>query len=247
MSRKLFELNPDIDRQALAAQFAPHRRVQVKDILTRQTAEEIRSILGQQTPWGIATQAGSSDVPGPQAVNAADLQTAEGRQKLQADAQAAHLAAARGDYAFIYARYSLVEGYLGKWNEGGPHDLLLEYLNTPEFLQLVGDITGIEGLVKADGNATLFGQNHFLGSHSDKQAEQGWRVAYVLNMTVDDWKPDWGGYLQFFDDDGDIVQGFKPQFNTLNLFLVPQPHAVSLVAPFAPVGRFAISGWFRDK
>lgn len=247
MSRKLFELNPDLDSGALAAQFAVDKRVQIRDILTHETASEIRSILAQQTPWGIATQAGVSAIPGPQAVTAEDLGTDAGRQKIQADGKAAHQAAAQGDYAFIYGRYSLVEGFLGKWNEGGPHDLLLEYLNTQEFLQLVSKVTGIDGLIKADGHATLFGQNNFLGLHSDLQVEEGWRIAYVLNMTVDDWKPDWGGYLQFFDDEGDIAQGYRPRFNCLNLFQVPQPHAVAYVTPFAPIGRYAISGWFRDR
>jgi SM-20-related protein len=247
MSKELFELNPDLDASALSEQFAQNKRVQIRDILTTETASEIRSILAQQTPWGIATQAGLSTTPGPQAINAQELQTGPGRRKFQTDGAAAQNAAALGDYAFIYGRYSLVEAFLGKWDEGGPHDLLLEYLNTQKFLQFISKVTGIEGLIKADGHATLFGQNNFLGLHSDLQVDEGWRIAYVLNLAVDDWQPDWGGYLQFFDDEGDIVQGYRPRFNTLNLFQVPQPHAVSYVAPFAPVGRYAISGWFRDR
>ena len=100
---------------------------------------------------------------------------------------------------------------------------------------------------KADGQATLFGPQHFLGLHQDQQLEEGWRIAYVLNMTALEWRPDWGGYLLFFDDDGDVIEGYMPRFNTLNLFAVPQHHAVSFVPPFAPQGRIAISGWFRDQ
>ena len=66
MARKLFELNPDLDRLALADTFARQRRVQVRDLLTRDTAEEIRTILAQATPWGLAMQAG--DAGGPQQV-----------------------------------------------------------------------------------------------------------------------------------------------------------------------------------
>ena len=68
-----------------------------------------------------------------------------------------------------------------------------------------------------------------------------------MNFTAGDWRPEWGGYLQFFDDEGDVVQAFRPRFNSLNLFAVPQPHAVSFVPPFAPLGRYAITGWFRDR
>ena len=39
---------------------------------------------------------------------------------------------------------------------------------------------------------------------------------------------------------------FVPRFNTLSIFTVPQFHAVSCVAPYAPMGRLAITGWFQD-
>jgi Rps23 Pro-64 3,4-dihydroxylase Tpa1-like proline 4-hydroxylase len=66
-----------------------------------------------------------------------------------------------------------------------------------------------------------------------------------MNFCAEPWRPDWGGYLQFLDEDGDIVAGYKPRFNALNLFRVPARHNVSYVPPFAPAGRFAITGWFR--
>jgi SM-20-related protein len=68
-----------------------------------------------------------------------------------------------------------------------------------------------------------------------------------LNMCTVDWRPEWGGYLMFLDSAGDITSGWKPRFNTLNLFRVPQSHMVSYVAPFAAFARFAITGWFRDR
>ena len=247
MAKKLFEINPDLDRAALAEEFGPHRRVQIRDVLTTDTAEELRNVLAKATPWGLASQAGSDLTHAPQAMRAEEIATPAGREKMQQLAIDSHKAASEGEYAFLYARYSLLEAYRGKWNPDGPHDILLEYLNTPEFLQLVMDVTGVKGLIKADGNATLFGQQHFLAHHIDSHVDEGWRVAYVLNMTIDEWKPDWGGYLNFFDDDGDVVQGFRPRFNSLNLFQVPQPHSVSVVPQFAPVGRFAISGWLRDR
>ncbi|MXP13418.1 hypothetical protein GRI44_01445 [Altererythrobacter confluentis] len=247
MAKKLFEINPDLDRRGLAAEFAAHSRVQIRDVLTLETASEVRDVLACATPWGIAAQAGAADSPGPQALRADEVATATGKNKIQELAAGSFQAAGAGDYAFLYGRYSLVENYLGKWNEGGPHDLLLEYLNTPEFIALVADVTGQTGLVKADGNATLFGPQHFLAHHIDSHVAEGWRVAYVLNMTIDEWKPDWGGYLNFFDEEGDVVQGFRPRFNSLNLFTVPQAHGVSFVPPFAPIGRYAISGWFRDR
>ncbi len=246
MAKKLFELNPHLDRAALAERFAADGRVQIRDVLTRETAEEIRTILARGTPWGVAMQGGTVRDVNP-SISSAELARPEGKQKAAERSKESHEAAAKGDYAFRYGHYSLVDAYLKKQNEGGPHDLLLEHLNAPDFMQLARDVTGIVELIKADAQATLYAPNHFLGHHTDSHVAEGWRVAYVFNFTIDEWKPDWGGYLQFFDDEGDIVAGFKPRFNALNLLLVPQAHSVSYVPPFAPLGRFAVTGWFRDR
>lgn len=245
MSKKLFEINPDLNRKDLAEEFKRHGRIQIRDVLTDETAREIRMILSQHTPWGLASQAGD---PGePRQVLARDLRELEGKERAQTNMNDAFQASARGDYGFHFAQYSLVQGLKENWNPDGPHDLLLEYLNAPEFLGLARDVSGVPDLVKADGQGTLFAQQHYLGLHIDSHVAEGWRLAYVLNLGAEDWKPDWGGYLNFFDDDGDIVCGYRPRFNALNMFAVPTAHHVSYVPPFAPIGRFAITGWLRDR
>jgi Rps23 Pro-64 3,4-dihydroxylase Tpa1-like proline 4-hydroxylase len=242
MGRELFTLNPGLDRAKLAEAFASEGRVQVRDFLTDQTAEEIHRILSTATPWGLAWQAGDQERP--QAIEAPALRKSP---EVQRDiASATYAAAASGAYGVQFARYPIVDAYVGKWNEGSPHDLLLEYINAPDFMDFVREVTGIPELVKADAQATLFAPGHFLGRHIDSHVAEGWSVAYVMNFTKE-WKPDWGGYLNFFDDDGDIVTGYRPRFNALNMFKVPRAHAVSFLPPFAPVGRFAITGWFRDR
>ena len=61
-----------------------------------------------------------------------------------------------------------------------------------------------------------------------------------------DWIEEAEEFLSSGDDDDDVIAGMKPRFNCLNLFRVPQRHNVSYVPPFAPVGRYAITGWFRE-
>jgi Rps23 Pro-64 3,4-dihydroxylase Tpa1-like proline 4-hydroxylase len=243
MSRDLFKLNPSLDRDALAEEFAREGRVQVRDLLTDEAAEEIYGVLSSGTPWGVAWQAGDKEAP--QAIEAPELGRSAG-EKQREIAQKTYTAAARSEYAFQFARYPILNAYLGKWAEGGPHDLILEHINAPEFLDFIRQVTGIPSIAKGDAQATLFAPGHFLGRHIDSHVAEGWVVAYVMNFTKD-WQPDWGGYLNFLDKDGDIVAGFRPRFNALNMFKVPRAHLVSYVPPFAPVGRFAITGWFRDR
>jgi SM-20-related protein len=243
MSREIFKLNPALDRDALAADFARDGRVQVRDLLTKETAEEVFKILSGATPWGIAWQAGDKEKP--QAIEAPELQQS-GAAKQREIAEGTYEAAAKREYAFQFARYPILNAYLGKWNEGGAYDVLLEHINAPDTLGFIRQVTGIPTITKGDAQATLFAPGHFLGRHIDSHVAEGWIVAYVMNFTKD-WQPDWGGYLNFFDEDGDIVAGYRPRFNALNMFKVPRAHAVSFVPPFAPVGRFAITGWFRDR
>lgn len=241
--RALFEINQALDTAKLAARFSADGRVQVRDVLTTETARTIREILGRGTPWGLAYQAGDE---GPHALSAEQFAALSPQRRAEIAAQVGR-SAGSGGYGFAYAQYRMLEAYLAQTNPGSAHDLLLEHINADPFMDLVRTVTGMPDLVKADAQATLYAPNHFLGLHNDSHVGEGWKIAYVLNLGLDEWKPDWGGYLLFFDADGDVVTGYRPRFNSLNMFAVPQHHAVSYVPPFAPVGRFSITGWFRDK
>lgn len=239
----LLALNPGLDRVALAAQFARESRLQIRNVLQIEAARELREIMLRGTEWGFAWQAGEDGPHAARAKQFAAMQPPERAKLGQSVAQAAR----RGDYAFTYARYPILDAYQERWHPDSPHDILFEHINDEPFLELVRDVTGIAELIKADAQATLFAPGHFLSQHNDSHVGEGWRIAYVLSLAIDDWRPDWGGYLNFYDQDGDIVAGYLPRFNTLSLFAVPNLHAVSYVAPYAPVGRFSITGWFRDR
>lgn len=226
-----------------AADFAKHGRVQIRNFLTPTSAANTHQVLSRETPWGLAWRAGSD---GPHALRRSEVAAAP-----------PHVAkgwidkiggAMRGkDYAFLYARYSMLTAYLEKWGEHPALDALLEHINDEPLLDLVRQVTGVKELVKADAQATLYSPNHFLSMHDDGHMADGWRIAYVMNFCAEEWRPDWGGYLMFYDEDGDVVGGFRPRFNALNMFRVPQRHNVTYVTPFAPVARYAITGWFRDR
>lgn len=238
----LFEINPALDRQALARAFAGTERVQIKDVLTSRTADEVHRVLERGTPWGLAWRAGNE---GPLHIRNRELGAMPMPRRAELARKAAE-ATAQGEYAFSYAQYPALDAYLGGWDPGSAHDLLIEHLNDTPFLDLVREITGVKALVKADAQATLYAPGQFLAVHDDSHVAEGWRIAYVLSLARD-WRPDWGGYLNFLDEDGDVVAGLRPRFNALNLFAVPQRHHVTYVPPFAPIGRFSITGWVRDR
>jgi Rps23 Pro-64 3,4-dihydroxylase Tpa1-like proline 4-hydroxylase len=241
--KTLFELNPALDRKALAARFAATGRVQIRNVLTEESAREMLMVLARGTPWGMAVGAGLDK---PRSFSAGEMRSPQGQQELAQAARAAEEHTARGEYGFRFAHYPILTAVQEGRDPGGPHEVMLEHINAPAFMDLAREVTGLD-LFKADGQATLFAPTHYLGRHIDSHVAEGWEVAYVLNLSREDWHPDWGGYLLFLDEDGDVVEGFRPRFNALNLFRVPTSHLVSYVPPFAPVGRMAMTGWLRSK
>ena len=241
--QRLFDIAPTIDIGTAAATFARDGRVQIRDFLTDPCAHAIRRILASETPWGTAWQAGTG---GPSSMRREELRAMSPEQRT-ALAVAVNTAAAGQDYAFRFAHYPMIHAYLQAWQPSGPHDALVEHLNDTPFLDTARAITAIASIIKADAQATFFSAGDFLAVHNDSHENEGRRVAYVLNLCDEDWRPDWGGYLNFLDADGDIIAGWRPRFNALNLFRVPQAHHVTYVPPFARATRFAITGWLRDR
>ena len=244
---ELIELSPDIDVAAAVDSFARTGRTRIAPFLTDASARRLRDLLERSTPWALAWRAGSA----PPEVIRAEAMAAVTPDRAQSIQQRLREAMAGGDYAFCYSTYPLVQALLEHWAPGGPHEQLLADINQPAVLDLIRRVTATPGLVKADGQATLYRPGHFLARHDDSEASKGRRAAYVLNLCGDPdgapWRPEWGGMLQFLTDAGAPDETLLPRFNALNLFRVPQPHHVTSVASFAPLTRFAVTGWFRDR
>ena len=238
----LFVLNPALDRAALAAAFAADGRVQIRDVLTPESALAVADLLANHTPWGISWQAGTD---GPHKLRH-DAASALGAAEWQAIYAKLGAAQAARQFSFIYTQYQAYDAHREGWSAGPRHDQIYTDINSPPILDLVREVTNLPQIIWADAQATLFGQQQFLSLHQDV-SDQGWLIAFVFSFATVDWRPDWGGYLNFYNDEGDIELGLRPRFNALNMFRVPRHHNVSFVPGFAPAGRFAVTGWFRDQ
>lgn len=236
-SRMNFELNPANDPSELAKAYAEKSRLQVRDIFTGETADEIHKAL-MGVDWWLTYNEG----------NHVHQLMPEQLQQLTRDEairiQNTAYANARSGYQFLYNYYPLYAAYFSSKFKDMPLFPIYEFINSPKFLDFVREMTGLEDIRWADGQATLYRATNFLKFHTDEQKTEKRRAAYVLNFTKD-WDTDWGGLLQFWEGNGDIEHAFRPTFNALNIFTVPQPHSVSAVAPYAPGMRLSITGWIR--
>lgn len=231
-------LNPLLDPDRLAESYAQRSRLQICDILTEPFAERILDILQTRTPWGIAYNQGAKVFQ----LDAAQLAALTPQQQQQILAGVNQ--GAREGFQFLYALYPLFAEYFRPGAARHPLFEVYEFLNSATFLAFIRRVTGVPDIRWADAQATIYQAGHFLKYHTDETPSQKRLVAYVLNLTKD-WGRDWGGFLQFFDENYNVEQALRPIFNAINLFTIPAHHSVSMVATYAPRGRISITGWFR--
>jgi SM-20-related protein len=119
-------------------------------------------------------------------------------------------------------------------------------LNSRAGIDALRKLTGDDRIAYVDARATRYRTGHFLTTHDDSEAGKQRLYGYVLNLTPK-WRADWGGLLMFFSPDGHVSEAFTPAWNAINIFSVPQPHAVSMVTPYARANRYSITGWLRSQ
>lgn len=121
-----------------------------------------------------------------------------------------------------------------------------QLLRSEEFLELGRQLTDCPAIEFADGQATRYQRGHYLTQHTDYDQGMKRIAAYVINLTPG-WRADYGGQLQFVDNEGNVERVFKPAYNAMVMFKVPRAHLVSAVAPFVTEARLSITGWFRAE
>ena len=224
--------------EQLAKAFARKGRLHVPDFLEGTDAEALGRALAEETRWrrGVNQGERSWDLP---VDEVAALPEAE-QQTLN---QLAWRQAQQG-FQYLFDTYRISDEIEAGRDPGGPIGAVYRFLNSEAFLGFVRALTCDERPRYCDAQATRYLPGHFLTEHNDEVAGKGRLYAYVLNFTPV-WRPDWGGLLLFLDADGHVDEGYTPAFNALNIFRVPQRHAVSIVAPFAAGPRLSVTGWVR--
>ena len=232
-------LNPETDIKPWRAVFDAERRVRVPNLLKRDVADRVLHAMTKETPWKFALRVGEEDrLYTPQEWQGLGFQ--EQQKILMAGAEAA-----RTGFHYAFEYYQMLTAYMENWRPETFLHALAAFIRSDAFVEFGRALTGIDDIVEADCQATRYRPGHYLTMHHDHQIKRR-RAAYVMGFTPQ-WRPDWGGMLQFFDGQGDVICGFMPTFNTLAVFSVPQDHAVSFVAPCAGGPRLTVTGWFLSE
>ena len=225
-----WHLDPATNRQALETAGI----VRIAAPLDEGDAAALRHELLHDLTWAMAARAGKNEWE-----VAADEREAIGQQRIAAIVAST----ARNHFAFVYDVCRISQDPAERAARGLMIDRALDALNAAATRAALSDLVG-EPVGAVSGNATRFRPGHFLAVHDDEIAGKRRIAAWVLSLNPG-WRSDWGGMLQFTDARGDVIRGLCPGGNELHVFSVPQPHAVTLVAPFAGEPRLALSGWFE--
>jgi SM-20-related protein len=228
------KLNPELDLTASAEGFRRDGRVHIPNVLARASAERLHKCLSQETKWTVTFN------NGPHFLDVENVSQDE-RTKITLSAwQRAHTT-----FQYLFDNHRLSR--TGEPYPDQSHYLakVVQFLNSPEVLSAIREITGLNEVAWADAQATLYRPGDVLTVHDDLTGGHRRLVAYVLNLTPR-WRPEWGGVLTFLDEKGHIAEGYVPAFNALNLFRVPTEHFVSMVAPFGGL-RYSVTGWFHGR
>lgn len=231
-------INQSIDHDAAANELATTRRLQVRDFLTDDSARSIHEAISSHSPWFVSFNEGPENYE----VLKDDLDRVPAQQRARFRQQVDERAGRQFQYLFL--QYYVTE--MIRRGEGGDYSLnaLQELMNSPETLAVFRRLSGEPAVREVDVMVSRYDRGHFLMQHDDSHSSRDRVAAYVLNLTPE-WQADWGGHLAFFDDMGNVERALVPRFNTLNMFLVPQQHAVQMVAPYAPKSRMSITGWLH--
>ncbi len=239
MTEAPITLSSDLDVPALRDAFAARGRLRIEGVLAPEAAERVARALETHTPWTLSANA-SGEVFEMPLDRLAELDPVE---RARIEALTADGGIERMQYLFDTWRVGFFVDHGQR--TGSAIETLYDFLNGAPFLDFVRAVTGEDRAAFCDGQATRYRPGHFLTAHDDSSAGKQRLCAYVFNFTRA-WRLDWGGLLQFHRD-GQVDEAWAPGFNTLNLFAVPQAHAVSYVTPFAGAERLSVTGWVRGE
>ena len=229
-------INPNLDVTAIAAAYHRDGRVRITDFFAA-GASELRTHLDTTGDWIqlISTDDGALEID----MEARAQMKPRRWGKIQSDM---HKRAYTG-FQYSYGGIR-IPGDDELDDDTTPLYGFANFVRTKSFLDLLSAITGQSDLHFTDGQATAYGTGDFLTGHDDNVTGKNRVAACVFGMTRI-WRLEWGGVLVFHSTDHQSGEIVVPQFNTLDLFKVPQIHSVSLVTPAAPHRRLAVTGWLN--
>jgi len=235
-ANNIYDLNSDLQPMDLRLKFAQAQRMQIPNFFPEQTAKEVEAEL-KALDWRLVLNEAGKHFD----IHVSQIE-ALGAQKTALIIDSAKARAANG-FQYLYENYPIADMQASGNLKSACLSKLYRTMNEQTILDFLNQVTDA-GVSFCDMQATCYRAGHFLTRHDDGNIGKNRKFAYVYSLCPD-WQAEWGGQLQFLNEEGNVEASFIPQYNTLSIFSVPYPHHVSQVSEFVNVPRMSITGWFR--
>lgn len=235
-----FRIGAHLDPARIGPVFRRAGRLHVPDFLDPEGAARLYEALATSTAWSRSLLLGQK----PFTMTATEWEALP--EAKRAALETGMRDQARTGFHYAFDTWSVSDEIEAGHRTGHPAEAFYDFLNSPVFLDWVRSTTGDPRAAYCDSQCTRYRPGDYLNGHTDEADGKNRLFAYVMNLTPG-WSVDWGGLLQFIDQDGHVAEAYTPAYNALNIFKVPQPHSVSMVPPFAGGDRLAITGWIRSR
>jgi Rps23 Pro-64 3,4-dihydroxylase Tpa1-like proline 4-hydroxylase len=237
-SISVFNINPKLKTDDLYTIYHDNQRVHVGNFMMPADADRLYRHLVADFPWRTLLVANERQLgTTPQTTLTSD----EHREAVEVACDGA-----RSGFASLFDADRVLSQEISDDSQSTSEiSLVTNFLNSMLFLDVVRSTTGIPELTHVDVQVTRFRPGHFVTFHdatysADKTGKR--RAGFELNLTPE-WRPEWGGMLEFRGQEAHDIHAFMPCFNSLDLFAFPQGRWISAVSPFANGPRYAISGY----
>lgn len=237
------EIINKLDTEALHQEYVDKGYVIIGDLLAEDVAEAAYESLRHCVPWEFHYRAMKSGGR----VGIIDPQYYAGLSDKDVQALVPRMATLQdNDFSFAYCRYTIPTRLEDATPDASILTEIYRYFNSPEYLGLLGEITGDSSGREVSTWASRYDRHHHLSVHMDESPGQGRIAAHVLGLSKD-WKKEWEGNFAFCNSKGKPVHKVPPKFNTLVMFKVPRLHLVTQVKPYAGASRYSLFGWYKTK
>jgi len=231
---KDIQINPELDFSEYADKLKNCGRIQIDNFFTKESAVKLQSLLQTHSPWYLAYNEFNNFYE-----SSYDQIEALAPQ-VKAQFMSAFYKRAETNFQYVFKQFYISQAI--KLGEESKLNFLHDFMNQDSFLKLMRVLAQDSTINWVDTFASSYESGHFLTEHTDTHNKHDRVLAFTIGMT-EDWDPNWGGNLVFFDDDKNIKAGFNPKFNSLCVFTIPQSHAVQFISPFATKDRLSLLGW----
>jgi len=233
----------ELDTEALHKQYLTTGYVVIKDLLCEDVAQAAYESLLDNVPWEFHCRPFRSDnkvqIIDPErygAMSDKDIQKLVPKAATLKD----------NDFTFAYCRYTIPTSLDEVPDDTRILTQIYRYFNSPDYLQLMAEITGDDSGREVSAWASRYDRHHHLSIHMDENPGQGRIAAHVLGLSKG-WKREWEGNFAFCNSKGKPVHKVPPEFNQLVMFKVPRLHLVTKVKPYAQASRYSLFGWYKAK